>query len=50
MQYEPLINQTSEQMRDVLAAKMLGGWLLHRLLADVPLDSVRAFLLIVVAS
>ncbi len=25
-------------MRDILAAKMVGGWLLHRLLADVPLD------------
>ena len=38
MQYEPLGNQTPEQMRDILAAKMIGGWLLHRLLADVPLD------------
>jgi myxalamid-type polyketide synthase MxaC len=38
MQYEPLSNQTSEQMRDILAAKMVGGWLLHRLLADVPLE------------
>jgi acyl transferase domain-containing protein len=38
MQYEPLSNQTSEQMRDVLGAKMFGGWLLHRLLISVPLD------------
>ena len=38
MQYEPLSNHTPERMRDVLAAKMVGGWLLHRLLADVPLD------------
>ena len=38
MQYEPLGNHTPEQMRDILAAKMVGGWLLDRLLADVPLD------------
>ena len=38
MQYEPLSNQTPEQMRDILAAKMVGGWLLHRLLADIPLE------------
>jgi NAD(P)-dependent dehydrogenase (short-subunit alcohol dehydrogenase family) len=38
MQYESLGNQTAEQMRNVLAAKMVGGWLLHRLLADVPLE------------
>ncbi|MBV8587759.1 MAG: KR domain-containing protein, partial [Verrucomicrobia bacterium] len=38
MQYDPLSNQTPVQMRDILAAKMVGGWLLHRLLADVPLD------------
>ena len=38
MQYELLINQTPEQMREILAAKMVGGWLLHRLLADVPLE------------
>jgi acyl transferase domain-containing protein len=38
MQYEPLSNQTSELMRDILASKMVGGWLLHRLLADIPLD------------
>jgi acyl transferase domain-containing protein len=38
MQYEPLLSQTPEQMRDILAAKMLGGWFLHRLLARVPLD------------
>ncbi len=38
MQYEALGNQTPEQMRDVFAAKMVGGWLLHRLLADVPLE------------
>ena len=37
-QDELLINQSAEQMRDVLAAKMVGGWLLHRLLADIPLD------------
>ena len=38
MQYEALGNQTAEQMREILAAKMVGGWLLHRLLADVPLE------------
>src|SRR6202040_2359481 len=38
MQYEALASQTSEHMREVLAAKMVGGWLLHRLLADLPLD------------
>jgi NAD(P)-dependent dehydrogenase (short-subunit alcohol dehydrogenase family) len=38
MQYEPLSNHTPERMRDVLGSKMVGGWLLHRLLADVPLD------------
>jgi myxalamid-type polyketide synthase MxaD len=37
-QDELLINQSAEQMRDILAAKMVGGWLLHRLLADIPLD------------
>jgi len=38
MQYDPLSDQTPDQMRDILGAKMVGGWLLHRLLADVPLD------------
>jgi acyl transferase domain-containing protein len=38
MQYDPLSEQTPDQMRNVLAAKMVGGWLLHRLLATVPLD------------
>jgi len=38
MQYEPLSTQSPEQMREILDAKMIGGWLLHRLLADVPLD------------
>jgi acyl transferase domain-containing protein len=33
-----LAKQTPEQMREILAAKMVGGWLLHRLLADAPLD------------
>jgi myxalamid-type polyketide synthase MxaC len=33
-----LANQSPEQMRNILAAKMVGGWLLHRLLADAPLD------------
>jgi acyl transferase domain-containing protein len=37
-QDELLVNQSAEQMRDILAAKMVGGWLLHRLLADIPLD------------
>jgi NAD(P)-dependent dehydrogenase (short-subunit alcohol dehydrogenase family)/acyl carrier protein len=37
-QNQLLIDQTAEQMRDILAAKMVGGWLLHRLLADIPLD------------
>jgi aryl carrier-like protein len=37
-QNELLVNQSPEQMRDILAAKMIGGWLLHRLLADIPLD------------
>ena len=37
-QNELLVNQSEEQMRDILAAKMVGGWLLHRLLADVPLE------------
>jgi NAD(P)-dependent dehydrogenase (short-subunit alcohol dehydrogenase family) len=37
-QNELLINQSAEQMRDILAAKMVGGWLLHRLLADIPLE------------
>jgi phthiocerol/phenolphthiocerol synthesis type-I polyketide synthase D len=38
MQYELLATQTSDRIRDVLAAKMVGGWLLHRMLAEVPLD------------
>jgi hypothetical protein len=33
-----LVNQSAEQMREILAAKMVGGWLLHRLLADIPLE------------
>jgi myxalamid-type polyketide synthase MxaC len=37
-QNELLVSQSPEQMRDILAAKMVGGWLLHRLLADIPLD------------
>jgi myxalamid-type polyketide synthase MxaC len=37
-QNELLIKQSPEQMRDILAAKMIGGWLLHRLLANIPLD------------
>jgi myxalamid-type polyketide synthase MxaC len=37
-QNELLVNQSPEQMRDILAAKMVGGWLLHRLLADIPLE------------
>ncbi len=37
-QDELLINQSPEQMREILASKMVGGWLLHRLLADVPLE------------
>jgi acyl transferase domain-containing protein len=38
MQYEPLVDHTPDRMREILAPKMVGGWLLHRLLADVPLD------------
>ncbi len=38
MQYEPFCNQTPQQIRDVLAPKMIGGWLLHRFLATVPLE------------
>jgi acyl transferase domain-containing protein len=38
MQYQSLDNQTVEQMRNILSAKMVGGWFLHRLLADVPLE------------
>lgn len=37
-QDELIINQSPEEMRDILAAKMVGGWLLHRLLADIHLD------------
>ena len=37
-QNELLANQTAQQMRDILAAKMLGAWLLHRQLVDVPLE------------
>jgi acyl transferase domain-containing protein/aryl carrier-like protein len=37
-EYEALGNQTAERMREILAAKMVGAWLLHRLLADVPLE------------
>jgi acyl transferase domain-containing protein/acyl carrier protein len=38
MQYEPLNDHTPDRMREILAPKMVGAWLLHRLLADVPLD------------
>ena len=38
VQNELLANESPEQMRDILAAKMIGGWLLHRLLADIPLE------------
>ncbi len=38
MQYESLGDHTPDRMREILAPKMIGGWLLHRLLADVPLD------------
>jgi len=38
MQYEALSTQTPDQLSQVLAAKVTGGWTLHRLLADVPLD------------
>jgi NAD(P)-dependent dehydrogenase (short-subunit alcohol dehydrogenase family)/aryl carrier-like protein len=37
-QNESLVDQSEQQMRDILGAKMVGGWLLHRLLADVPLE------------
>ena len=38
VQNELLVNQSPEQMREVLSGKMVGAWLLHRLLADTPLD------------
>jgi acyl transferase domain-containing protein/acyl carrier protein len=38
MQYEPIGRQTVESMRAVFAAKALGCWTLHKLLADNPLD------------
>jgi acyl transferase domain-containing protein/acyl carrier protein len=38
MQYEPLVDHTPDRMREILAPKMVGGWLLHRLLAEVSLD------------
>jgi acyl transferase domain-containing protein len=38
MQYQPLSAQSPDQMREVLAAKVVGGWLLHRLLADIDLE------------
>ena len=37
-QNQLLTDQTAEQMRDILAAKMVGGWVLHRLLGDIPLE------------
>ncbi|MGO8676240.1 MAG: type I polyketide synthase [Limisphaerales bacterium] len=42
-QGELLINQTPEQMREVLAPKVAGAWLLHRLLARTPLDMFVLF-------
>ena len=42
-QYESLANQSPEQMRDILAAKMVGGWMLHRLLENVPLEMFVLF-------
>jgi NAD(P)-dependent dehydrogenase (short-subunit alcohol dehydrogenase family)/acyl carrier protein len=38
MQYEPLNSHDAAAMRRVLAPKVRGGWLLHRLLSDAPLD------------
>jgi len=37
-QGDTLADQTPDQMRDVLSAKVVGGWLLHRLSAEIPLE------------
>ena len=36
--YGPLVQTTPAQLDDVLRSKVTGAWLLHRLLADEPLD------------
>lgn len=38
MQYQPIIEHTPEEMAQILRAKVTGGWLLHRLLQESPLD------------
>jgi acyl transferase domain-containing protein/acyl carrier protein len=38
MQYESLVEQDSKTMQEVLRPKVLGGWLLHQLFKDSPLD------------
>lgn len=38
MQYQPLRSHTLEEMRALLRPKVAGGWLLHQLLLDQPLD------------
>jgi acyl carrier protein len=38
MQYQPMIEHEATAMQDVLRPKASGGWLLHQLLKDSPLD------------
>ena len=38
MQYQSLMDQDVKAMQDILKPKVMGGWLLHRLLKDEPLD------------
>ncbi|HVV72266.1 MAG TPA: KR domain-containing protein, partial [Verrucomicrobiae bacterium] len=38
MQYQPLVTQTPDEMRQLFGAKITGAWLLHRGLADANLD------------
>jgi KR domain len=49
MQYKSLGNQTPEQMQEILAAKMVGGWLLHRLLGGCSFGTFRIVLVVVVS-
>jgi NAD(P)-dependent dehydrogenase (short-subunit alcohol dehydrogenase family)/acyl carrier protein len=43
MQYQPLREQTRDDLASVLRAKVNGGWNLHRLLVDEPLDCFVLF-------
>lgn len=43
MQYQPLREQTSDDLLAVLRAKVTGGWLLHSLLMDEPVDTFVLF-------